>query len=211
MKRTLGWLLLAVVLFAVSGCGGGHDEPAFVETSIISDADVDGDIVDVNGVRTVTLVGRDAVPGVLAGIDPVSGDEYRAFLDFPLTSVPLNAQIQSAILTIRIRSVTVLPTTATVPIRIELVSFEPPLLASDFDRSLLLPLASTTIVPPISSGDVNNDVDINVTQLMVEAQLRGLPDFQVRILEDLGFTVPGLVEIDETSDTVAPLLRVVYF
>jgi len=213
MKRNFIWLIMALVVFAVAGCGGGHDDRTFIETQIVSDAGVDGDIVQTpGGARTVTLVGRDAVAGVLAGIDPVTGDEYRAFLDFPLGGfVPLNAIIQSATLSIVIRSVTVSPPTATIPIRIELVDFAPPLVASDFDRTLLLPLAATTIVPPISSADVNGEVTVNVTSLMAEAQLRGLPSFQVRILEDFGFAVPGLVEIDESNDANAPLLTVVYF
>ena len=209
MKRNLIGLMMALLMFTVVGCGGGSDRD-LIEVVIPSDAAVDGDIVDSAGVRTVTLVGRDAVPGVLAGVDPANGDEYRAFLDFPLGIVPFNARIHSALLSIVIRSVTVLPPTGEVPVRIELVSFVPPLVASDFDRSILLPLETTTIVPPISSADVNREVNVNVTSLMVEAQLRGLPRFQVRILEDFGFVSPGLIEIDESSEANAPQLIVVY-
>jgi len=209
MKRNLVGLMMALLMLTVIGCGGGSDRD-LIEVVIPSDAAVDGDIVDSGGVRTVTLVGRDEVPGVLAGLDPANGDEYRAFLDFPLGIVPLNARIQSALLSIVIRSVTVLPPTGQIPVRIELVSFVPPLVASDFDRSILLPLATTTIVPPISSADVNREINVNVTSLMVEAQLRGLPRFQVRILEDFGFVSPGLIEIDESSEANAPQLIVVY-
>lgn len=217
MKRRLIGLVLAVVLIAMAGCGGGSDEPVFVQKTIVSDANVDGDIVDAGGIRTVSLVTRDGLDGILAGIDPGTGDEYRAFIDFPLTSVPLNARIQSATLSIVVKSLTVpvVPSNATVPVRIELVSFDPtlnpPLIPSYFDRTILLPLATTTIVPPISSTDVNREVNIDVTSLMVEAQLRGEPDFQVRLLEDFGIVTPGLVEIDESSDANAPLLTVVYF
>jgi len=215
MKRNIIGLMMALLMIvAITGCGGGDDR-SLIQTQIVSDAGVDGDIVeDLAGIRTLTLVGRDAVPGVLTGVDPVNGDVYRAFLDFPLGgSVPLNAIIQSATLSIVIRSVTVIPPTGSVPIRIELVSFDPPLVTSDFDRTLLLPLATTTIVPPISSADVNREVNVDVTSLMTEAQFRKLPSFQVRIMQENDFlsSVPGLVEIDESSDANAPVLTVVYF
>jgi hypothetical protein len=46
---------------------------------------------------------------------------------------------------------------------------------------------------------------------MVEAQRRGLANFQIRILEDFGFVFPGLVEIDDLTINRAPLLTVTYF
>lgn len=211
MKKRILWLVLATVVFALAGCGS-NDRP-LIQTTISSDPAVDGDIVDVAGVRTVSLVSRDALTGVLAGVDPVNNDVYRAFLDFPLTWIPTNHIINSATLSIVIRSVTVVPPTATIPLRIELVSFDPPLIGNDFDRSILLPLATTVVSPPISSADVNREVNIDVTSLMAEAQFRRLPDFQVRILQDndLLTTVPGLVEIDEETVANEPRLTVVHF
>lgn len=211
MKKRILWLVLATVVFALAGCGS-NDRP-LIQTTISSDPAVDGDIVDVAGVRTVSLVSRDALTGVLAGVDPVNNDVYRAFLDFPLTRIPTNHIINSATLSIVIRSVTVVPPTATIPLRIELVSFDPPLIGNDFDRSILLPLATTVVSPPISSADVNREVNIDVTSLMAEAQFRRLPDFQVRILQDndLLTTVPGLVEIDEETVANEPRLTVVHF
>jgi hypothetical protein len=50
---------------------------------------------------------------------------------------------------------------------------------------------------------------------MAEAQRLGLPDFQIRILEDLGPVSPGLIEINDTTGAnrglLAPLLQVEYF
>jgi hypothetical protein len=50
---------------------------------------------------------------------------------------------------------------------------------------------------------------------MLQAQELGLVDFQVRILEDLGPAVPGLIEINDTTgvsrSSFAPLLTVTYF
>jgi hypothetical protein len=100
-----------------------------------------------------------------------------------------------------------------VPIRVELVSFAPPLLGSDFDRVLLPPLTPTPIVFTITSADVNRHVLVDVTSLMTAAQgIRpSLPSFQIRILEDFGFVLPGLIEIDDTVSATAPLLKVVFF
>jgi len=160
------------------------------------------------------------VQSVFAGRDPAAlPDEYRAFLDFPLTGpngVPLNAVIVSATLDIVIDSVSLQSPGDTIPIRIDLVSFQPPtLIASDFDLGIQSALATTMIVPPISFMDVNHHVFVDVTSLMVQAQNLGLPDFQVRILEDPLAPFPGLIEINDTTGpnrgTLAPLLQVEYF
>ena len=205
----MGLMLAAAVMLAMAGCGGGHDDRPLIETVIPSDPDVDGDIVQSPaGVRTVTFVGP-GITGVFAGVDPDFDDVYRAFLHFPLDSVPLNATIQSATLSIVIRRV--FPATAlAIPIRIELVSFAPPLESNDF---LLPPLASTTIIPPISFNDVNREVNVDVTALMVQAQINGEPAFQVRIMQDNDIltAVPGRIEIDEATVANEPLLTVVYF
>jgi hypothetical protein len=70
-------------------------------------------------------------------------------------------------------------------------------------------------VPPLNPTDVGTDVVVDVTPLMDAAQRLGLPDFQLRILEDLGVSVPARVEIDETTGAnrakYAPLLTVNYF
>lgn len=213
MKRNLIWLVLAVMMLALTGCGSSSDDRVFVETVIPSDPVVDGDIVDVAGIATpiVSLVGRDGLLSVRAGVDIANDDVYRAFLHFPLASVPLNARIESATLSIVISRV--FSPSASVPIRIELVSFTPPLIPDDFDRILLPPLSSTSIVPAISSLDVNREVNVDVTPLMVEAQFRGLDNFQVRILQEDDFTtaIPGLIEIDEATAANEPLLTVVWF
>jgi hypothetical protein len=50
---------------------------------------------------------------------------------------------------------------------------------------------------------------------MVEVQRLQLPDFQVRIMEDLGPVSPGLIEINDTTGpnagALAPLLQVSYY
>lgn len=211
-------IVMLVAGLTLAACGGGGSSSRTVVTQILSDPAFDGDIVQsaATGTRTVTQGNTESV---FAGIDPVTGDEFRAFLDFPLGGpggVPLNAFIVSATLDIVINDIFPQPLSGTIPIRIDLVSFQPPtLLASDFSRTLQPALATLTIEPPISQADFGRHVAVDVTFLMREAQRLGLPDFQVRILEDLGLVAPGLIEINDTTgvnrDLLAPLLEVRYF
>lgn len=214
MKKILFAALMSLIL-AMSGCGGGGgSNPATpIVTQILSRAAFDGDI-QFSPPNLFTIV-QGTTPSVFAGIDPVTGSEFRSFMDFPLTGtggVPGNAIINSATLDIFIDSISIQPAASSIPIRIELVTFPPQtLLASDFDRIIQPALAFTTIIPPISRADVSRHVTVDVTSLMVEAQRRGLPDFQIRILEDDGFVFPGLIEIDDTTINRAPLLTVSFF
>ena len=210
------------ILF-LSGCGGGGEidgqPPAQVFTThILSDSRYDGDIEQVsNSSFTITQGMTPAIQSVLAGIDPVAGTEFRAFLDFPLGGsggVPANAIIDSAYLEIYIDDLE--PITGRLPVRVDLVAFQPPtLLATDFSRSLQPALASVTVSPDITRPDVGTSVPIDVTPLMREAQRRGLVDFQVRIMEDLGPAIPVLMVIDDSTGSdrpsLAPLLTVTYF
>lgn len=221
MKRKYLVAIMIFISLALIGCGHDHSSappPTIIVTQIFTDQTIDGDILVPFGTPfangTVTNL-TPTIQSVFAGIVPsTTGDEFRAFLDFPLggpNGVPLNAGINSATLDIFIDSVS---PGAAIPIRIDLVSFPPPLIATDFDRNTLLPLASV-IGPLITSADVNNHVFIDVTSLMVEAQNQALPNFQIRILEDFGPVTPGLIEIDDSTGAnravLAPLLQVEFF
>ncbi len=218
MKRTFLVVAMMCMILSLAGCGGGGSSaPPTVVTQILSDPAFDGDIaLSSSGVFTITQGMTPTIQSVFAGIDPATGTEFRAFLDFPLTGtggVPGNAVIVSAILDIFINSIQ--PPTGTIPIRIELVSFQPPtLVETDFDRTLQPPIIFTTIEPPVFQADVGRHVAVDVTPLMEKAQQLGLPNFQVRILEDFGFVSPGLIEINDTTGanrgTLAPLLEVTY-
>jgi hypothetical protein len=212
---------VACTVLGLAGCGGGGNDnlaPAKITTQIFSDSSFDGDIEQVSAnSSTITQGMSPTVQNVLAGIDPVALTEFRAFLNFPLTGpggVPGDAVIDSAFLEIYIDDLQ--PITGSIPILIDLVSFQPPtLIATDFDRTLQPPLASTRISPPISRPDVGTYVSVDVTSLMVQAQRLGVPDFQVRIMEDLGPPIPALIAIDDTTGANrlarAPLLTVTYF
>ena len=213
-------LLIALACIGLSACGGGgHDQgpPVSFTTRIQSDPSFDGDIaVTSTNAFTVTQGMSATVQSLFAGIDSVTGDEYRTFLDFQLTGsngVPGNAFIESAFLDIYVISLQ--PTVGTLPILIELVSFQPPnLIATDYDRTAQPPLASIVVSPDFAQSDVGTNVSIDVTALMIKAQDLGLVDFQVRIMEDLGPAIPLLLEINDTTganrDSLAPLLTVTY-
>lgn len=220
MKISLLAAIMVFMVMAVAGCGDVSLAPTTVVTQIFSDPAFDGDIEkDSSGLFTVTEGMSQSVQSVFAGIDPATGAESRAFLDFPLTGfggVPGNAIIRSAFLDIKINSILPQPLIGTIPIRIDLVSFQPPtLIGTDFDLTTQPALATTTIRPPISRADVGNHVSVDVTLLMTEAQRLGLADFQIRIMEDFGVVTPGLVEIVDTTgvnrEVLAPLLEVTYF
>jgi hypothetical protein len=214
-------IALVFAALGLTGCGGGDGgspPPPRVTTQILSDPAFDGDIEQTSSTSfTVTQGMSPTVQSVFAGIDPATLNEFRAFLDFPLTGaggVPSAATIDTAFLDIYINSLQ--PSTGSLPLLIELVAFQPPtLIASDFDRTIQPPLASLSVSPPFTRGDVGTSVSIDVTSLMVEAQLKGLNDFQVRIMEDLGPAIPVLMEINDTTGADraarAPVLTVTYF
>jgi len=217
MKRIVAAVVGIFLVMALAGCGGGGDNnPPQFTTEILSDAALDGDIALSGGVFTVA---QGNTQSVFAGIHPFSGVEYRAFLNFPLTGangVPGNAIIVSAFIDVVINSIEPQPLNGSIPLRIDLVSFQPPtLLGTDFDRTLQPALATTTLIPPISQADFGRHVFIDVTPLMAEAQLLGLADLQLRLLEDVGAPAPGRIEINDTTGanrgTLAPLLVVTYF
>ena len=223
MRLTTGSIAIACVLSVISGCGGdgGGDHvpppPQQFETHISSDSSYDGDIQQTSSTTfTVTQGMSQNVQSVFAGIDPSSGTEFRAFLDFPLTGpsgVPADAIIDSAILQLRVDSLT--PPDSGLPVRVELVSFQPPTLTPDqFDRTAQPALGAVIVSGDVTGADIGNDVTVDVTSLMEQAQQLGLVDFQVRIMEDLGPAVDVLMEINDTTQPDrsqrAPLLTVTY-
>jgi hypothetical protein len=206
-------------LLCLAGCGGSSTGgiPPPVVTHILSDPRFDGDIEQTSrGSYTVTQGMSLSVQSVLAGIDPTSRTEFRAFLNFPLGGsggVPFNAIIDSAFLEVLVDNV--VPGNGSVPIRVELVAFQPPtLIGTDFDRTFLPPLAAVLVSGNVTVADIGYFVPVDVTALMIQAQHRGLVDFQVRIMEDLGPPNFTLIEIDDatTPDRPqrAPLLTVTY-
>src|SRR5215469_16075996 len=211
---------LVCALLCVAGCGGGSSTggiPPGVVTHIVSNPRFDGDIEQISAASYVVTQGMSpSVQSVLAGIDPTARTEFRAFLNFPLGGsggVPFNAIIDGAFLEVLVDNV--IPGNGSVPIRVELVAFQPPtLIGTDFDRTFLPPLGAVLIFGNVTGADIGQFIPVDVTQLMIQAQQRGLLDFQVRIMEDLGPPSFTLVEMDDpiTSDRPqrGPLLTVTY-
>ena len=206
-------------LLGLAGCGGtsaGGIPPPIV-THIVSNPRFDGDIEQISPASYVVTQGMSpSVQSVLAGIDPTALTEFRAFLNFPLGGsggVPLNAIIDGAFLEVLVDNV--IPGNGSVPIRVELVAFQPPtLIGTDFDRTALPPLGAVLVSGNVTAADIGQFVPVDVTSLMILAQQRGLPEFQVRIMENLGPPSFTLIEIDDaiTADRPqrAPLLTVSY-
>ena len=207
-------------ILTLAGCGGdgGGDPAQKVTTQIYSDSSFDGDIaLPVSSPYVVTQGMSPSVQSVFSGIDPGSGAEYRAFLDFPLTGstgIPGNASIHSAVLEIYIDSLQ--PAGGSLPIQIDLVAYQPPtLIGPDFDTVSQPALQSILVNPDFTATDVGTLVSIDVTPLMVQAQGQQLIDFQIRIMEVLGPAIPVLMEIDDSTganrNALAPVLTVTYF
>lgn len=215
--RTCFGPLILFAVMAIAGCGHSHSTQITTTTSILSNASIDGDIeLTLTDTYIITQGMSPTIQSVFAGVDPVGGSEFRAFLNFPLGGaggIPYDGIIDSASLDIYIN--TLQSNSDTVPIRIELVSFDQStLFYTDFDRVIQPPLTYITINPPISIADVGSMISIDVTTLMDEAQAQGLRDFQVRILEDFNISISGIIEINDTTGTnrssLAPLLTVSY-
>ncbi|PKN11519.1 MAG: hypothetical protein CVU69_12125 [Deltaproteobacteria bacterium HGW-Deltaproteobacteria-4] len=214
MKVTFLAAISAFLILTLTGCGGdNNNSPPLFVTEILSESTIDGDI-ELDSFTDVLFIDQGNTQRVRAGVDPVSGNEYRAFLHFSLVSVPLNAIIESAFLEIFINNVDIEFPNDTIPVRIDLVSFQPPvLIESDFDFLSRLDVPPVTF--PMFLADSGDYVTIDVTPLMIAAQNLKLSDFQVRIMEDFGDVPLGLIELNDTTGVnrsiLAPLLTVNYF
>ena len=137
---------VACALLSLAGCGGDRPPvvPVPIVTHIFSNPSFDGDIEQTSAGFIVTQGMSPTVQNVLAGTGPT---EFRAFLNFPLGGsggVPFNAFIDSAFLELYVDNV--IPINGSVPIRVELVTFQPPtLIGTDFLRSALPPLGAVLV------------------------------------------------------------------
>jgi hypothetical protein len=221
VRVTAGSIGLMCILSCLGGCGGGdgggYAAPQQVVTHILSDPAYDGDIEQTSSTSfTITQGMSGSVQTVLAGIDPTAGTEFRAFLDFPLggpDGVPGDAIIDSAYLEVLVDNL--IPSNGSLPVRVELVEFQPPTLTPEqFDRSAQPALGAVLVSGDVTSADVGQYVSVDVTTLMAQAQQLGLTNFQVRVMEDLGPAIGVLMEMDDTiqSDRPqrAPVLTVTY-
>jgi hypothetical protein len=198
---------LALAVSALNGCRRDDDPIPTYYAEIVSDNYADGDIgLGLDGTFTVSTAIDTG--SVLAGVDPVTGEEFRGFLDFPLEGVdgiPFDAVIESATLEFFMSDST---PDGILPFLVDLVDFQPPyLIEDDFSRAIQLPLLTMSV--DFYPSDVGSLVIIDVTELVDEAQFLGLPDLQLRFLLDFSADT-GLIEIDDADVDFAPLLSVTY-
>lgn len=232
MKKLCFLAITGLLVLSLAACGGGESTTVVVTPTvatptvveIVSDPTLDADIT----LNLATgLIGAPVVAAntgnVLAGIDvnPATGlavSESRGFLIFPLAALPSNASIHFASITVFINNATfVTSSTAPIPFlldSIDTIVFPPPLVSRDFDSAF-----RTSRSLSFFGRDAGTFVNIDVTSLLVDAQARLLPQFEVRFLFDqAGFlhdptTTQGLIEIDDkvTNTSRAPLLHVEFF
>jgi hypothetical protein len=218
--------VLFLLILMLAGCGDGGSTTVVVTPNVLeifSDPAVDGDITKnlttgIIGPPTVATNTGDVFAGIDVNQAGVSISESRGFLIFPLTRLLSNASIQFASISVFINNVSsVTSSTAPIPFlldSIDTILFPPPIESSDFNSSF-----RTSRSLSFFGRDTGNFVEINVTNLLADAQARLLPDFEVRFLFDQArfqndlTTTRGLIEIDDspTNTSRAPLLRVEYF
>ena len=217
MRKLLSLAVGALLLLSLSACSGGDDRSVFV-AQILSDQQADGDIAFYPSSSFYAITNGPAT--LLFGIDlsDPGVPEYRAFLDFPLDGatggdvVPAGARIRSATIELFVNEVSF---AFTVPTLIDLVTYPiGGLRATDFDSFPLTYPDGTFAFRTLEffSSDQGNYVLIDVTPLLAEAQRRGLPDFQLRLLLDFVPRAEGLVGIEDlpSAAVTAPLLTVEY-
>jgi len=231
MKKLYSLVIATLLALALVGCGDEdhhdyhHDDVVVTPTifEILSAPTLDGDITKnlttgVIGPPTTATNTGSVFAGVEVNQAGVSISESRGFLIFPLGRLPANASIQFASISIFVNNVSfVTSPTAPIPFLLDSVDtilFPPPLASSDFNEAF-----RTSRSVNFFGTDAGTFVEINVTNLLADAQRGLLPDFEVRLLFDqVGFskdptTTRGRIEIDDSpsSSSRAPLLRVEYF
>ncbi|HEY6097574.1 MAG TPA: hypothetical protein VIU83_05910 [Candidatus Deferrimicrobium sp.] len=192
--RKIGILgLVGILALFLAGCGGG-DGPTTVIIRSLSDQPVDGDI-GFTPPSTFSFSQANIAKDVQYGFDSW-GTEYNAFLDFPLDGftgggvVPINAIIVSADIEVFVNDIQF---SSSVPTLLELVPFSVTgLTSADFNR---VALATRTPFNININPDLGHFVRIDVTSLMVEAQIRGDRSLQLRLVP--ASVAPGLVVLDD--------------
>jgi hypothetical protein len=215
--RKIGILaVVGVLALFLAGCGDSNyyyppppPSPGTITVKILSDLASDGDIAFDPVLSSYSVITGSS--SVQFGKDSLNINlpEYRAFLTFPLDGitgepiVPSDALIVSADVEV---FVNMLDFASTVPTFLDLVQYSyRGLAAIDFNT---VPLATRPVFDFFAS-DAGFFVRIDVTSLMQAAQVPpALVDFQLRFSSDI--TRMGLVNLDDTLDTTAPLLTVTY-
>ena len=224
--RRLYFLEIALLLtLTLAGCGGGSTTVVVAPNvlEVLSDPTLDGDITQTLpngpiGAPTVASNTGGAFAGIQVNLAGVPISESRGFLIFPLGRLPANASIQFASISIFLNNVS-FGTTDTAPIpflldSIDTVLFPPPIESGDFNAAF-----RTSRSVSFFGTDTGTFVEINVTNLLADAQRALLPNFEVRfVFDEARFlsdtrTTRGRIEMDDDPNSTAraPLLHIEYF
>lgn len=219
--RKIGILgLVGVLALFLAGCGGSSGAQVntqFIDSNLSVDADITRDL----GTGIIGAPFQASSTGsVLAGITlDASGTptaDTRGFLNFPLGTVSVNASIRFASVTVFLNRVTLRNTSLHSPFFLDLIDtvlFPPPIVSADYSA----PFAATRSFDFLNT-DQGNFVEIEVTSLMLEAQRRALPSFEIRFgFDEATFQADltktrGIVEIDDRTSVPSqrPFLTVDY-
>lgn len=208
------WMILAafLVLALLGGCNSDNndDPPQTYSMEFLSALSYDG-YVGLSPYEEYTVHTADATGKIEVGVDPNTSDEFRGFLAFDLRDnpwLPWDADIKEATLELYFRKARSDVPGTTIPLVMDLVSFEPPeLRPTDFELSELPYLLSMPI--DIMETETGYYMEFDVTSFLIEAQDQELNYFQLRFVLDL--SVPGgYVEIDDDAEETAPYLSVTY-
>ena len=218
------WILglVGVLALVLAGCGGGGSSRSVFTGSIDSDRSVDADLtLDLSGGGTPTLALASTNGNVLAGVTVDTGGtpvaDTRGFLNFSLSSIPLSASIRFASVTVYLNQVTLDNSLLPTPFFLDLIdtdTFPPPIRTSDYSVAFIGTPRSFDFL----NIDQGNFVEIEVTSLMQEAQIRGLSTFEVRFgFDEAAYnadinTTRGLIVIDDRASVPSqrPFLTVEY-
>ncbi|HEY5995675.1 MAG TPA: hypothetical protein VIU29_01575 [Candidatus Deferrimicrobiaceae bacterium] len=213
MIRKMIGMMMALSFVVLAGCGGGgSSSPPVFTGQILSNPSIGGDIEQVGGIFTPATSG---LHQPLYGLQ--TGDEFRAFLTFPLDGstggsvIPVNARVVSADLELHISRCDI----ATVPTLLDLIAYSTrtgPVYATDFNS---LPLTATSFrtFDIVRNTDLNNFVRIDVTPLVQDAIALGRNEVQFRLMYSLSAALQnGLVGFDDDPAiaATAPLLTISY-
>lgn len=208
-------LATLLVLALLGGCNSDNDNededtPRTYSIEFLSDLYYDG-YVGLSPYDEYTVNLADATGKIEVGMDPYTSDEFRGFLAFDLRNnprLPWDADIQEATLELYIRKARSDVPGTTIPLVMDLVSFEPPeLRPTDFELSELPYLLSMPL--NIMETETGYYVEYDVTSFLIETQYQELNYFQLRLVLNLD-ALGGFVEIADDADETAPYLNVIY-
>jgi len=210
LRRIIYLWVAAILVLALSGCGGGDSRTVSVVDILSSGGTNDGDITFDSVLGTYyPFFSSDSPFTIVVGEDPLlAGVQSRGFITFSIVSIPPGAVIRSARIFLPILRVELL-SPPSVSILIDMVSFPPldtlvtqPQLENVYNALEIL-LGPSLEVFPRAAG---TDIDFDATDAVINARGLGFSSLQIRVIGSF-----GQITIDDLDPGgLTPLLRVEY-